>query len=208
MPETLCIGDNLDPINQHATILDNISPGAFLGEIDRNWTSSNTFGGTAQATSTEKVFGHDNHFVVGVSVDHGHTQFNATSELGTIDQNLFVNGTGVYIDQPLDDITPVNILALNTYTGIFATDTFDITSKLSLTAGARFNIAQINILDQTGTNPALNSSDHYERLNPVIGATYKFAPALTLYGGYSEANRTPTPLDVRVFKPDPALHDR
>ncbi len=200
-PETLCIGDNLDPINQHATILDNISPGAFLGEIDRNWTASNTFGGTAQATSTAKVFGHDNHFVVGVSVDHGHTQFNATSELGTIDQNLFVNGTGVYIDQPLDDISPVNILALNTYTGIFATDTFDITSKLSLTAGARFNIAQINILDQTGTNPALNSSDHYERLNPVIGATYKFGAPLTLYGGYSEANRTPTPLELGCSSP-------
>jgi hypothetical protein len=42
--------------------------GAFLGEIDRNWTSSNTFGGSAQITHN-KIFEHDNHFVMGMSID-------------------------------------------------------------------------------------------------------------------------------------------
>ncbi len=199
VPETLCI--NTDPINIKGTVLDNISPGAFLGEIDRNWTTTNSFGGTAQATSSAKILDHDNHVVVGVSVDHGRSQFTGTSELGTIDQNLFVNGTGVFIDQPLDDVTPVNVLAINTYTGLFATDTFDVTSRFSVTAGARFNIAQINLMDETGVNPLLNSSNHYERLNPVIGATYKITPNVTLYGGYSEANRVPTPLELGCSSP-------
>jgi iron complex outermembrane receptor protein len=199
-PTTFCIdGGPLNLINP--LLPDNLPAGAFLGEIDRNWTTTGSFGGTAQATSSAKVLDHDNHVVVGVSVDHGRTQFNGNSELGTIDQNLFVTGTGIFIDQPLADITPVSVLATNTYTGLFATDTFDITSKFSITAGARFNIAQINLMDETGTDPLLNSSSRYERLNPVIGATYKITPNVTIYGGYSEANRAPTPLELGCSSP-------
>src|SRR5262249_61422084 len=103
----LCIGDGLTPINVNYPVIDLLSPNAFLGEIDRNWTATNGFGGTIQATSSAKVFGHDNHFVMGMSLDRGLTQFTATSQLGTVEPNLFVQGTGVYIDQPPDDIAPV-----------------------------------------------------------------------------------------------------
>jgi iron complex outermembrane recepter protein len=167
----LCIGDGITPINVNYPVPDTLSPKAFLGEIDRNWTSTNGFGGTAQVTSSAKFLDHDSHFVAGVSVDRGLTQFTANSELGTIDQNLFITGTGVYIDQPAADIAPVSLLATNTYTGLYATDTFDITSKLSLTTGARLNIAQINLQDETGANPLLNSSNRFHRINPVVGAT-------------------------------------
>jgi iron complex outermembrane receptor protein len=91
---------------------------------------------------------------------------------------------------------------VNTYTGIYATDTFDLTSQLSITAGARFNVAVINLLDETGTNPLLNSSNKYQRLNPVVGATYKIVPNLTVYAGYSEANRAPTPLELGCSDPN------
>ena len=201
LPGQLCIGDGNTPINQNYPTPNNISPSAYLGEIDRNWTTTNSFGGTAQATSSAKIFDHDNHVVVGVSLDHGRTQFTGNSELGPIDQNLFVNGSGVFIDQPADDVTPVSVLATNTYTGLFATDTIDVTSKLSVTAGARFNVAQINLMDETGANPLLDSSNHFEHLNPVIGATYKITPNVTAYGGFSEANRAPTPLELGCSSP-------
>jgi len=200
-PGELCIGDGVTPININHPTPDTISPGAFLGEIDRNWTSTNSYGGSLQATSTGEVFSHGNHVTVGVSVDHGHSQFTGTSELGTIDQNLFVNGTGVFIDQPAADLSPVSLLALNTYTGVYATDTFDITPLLSLTAGGRFNLAQISLQDETGQSPTLTSSEKYQRLNPVIGFTYKITPNLTAYAGYSEANRAPTPLELGCADP-------
>ena len=174
-----------------------------IGEIDRNSTSSNSYGGSLQATSTSQLFGHDNHFVVGTSVDHGQTKFQTSSELGTIDQNFFVTGTGVFINQPDADITPVNLNAQNTYVGVYATNTFDITSQLSLTGGGRFNYAQINLQDQTGTNPLLNSNNNFQRFNPVVGLTYRIAPSLTAYAGYSEANRAPTPLELGCS--DPAI---
>jgi hypothetical protein len=63
----LCIG-NGDPIFGSKPVLNPVAnTGAFLGENDRNWVSSNTFGGTTQLTSTNKVFELDNHFVVGAS---------------------------------------------------------------------------------------------------------------------------------------------
>ena len=201
LPGQLCIGDGATPINQKVPTPNTLPPTAALGEIDRNWTNSGSFGGTLQATSTGHLFDRDNHLVVGLSLDRGSTQFTAGSELGTIDGGLFVTGTGVFIDQPLAGLTPVSLLAKNTYTGIYATDTIDVTSALSVTAGARFNRAQINLLDETGTDPLLTSTNNFQRINPVIGATYKFFPNMTVYAGYSEANRAPTPLELGCSDP-------
>jgi iron complex outermembrane recepter protein len=197
----LCIGDGATPINQNAAVANTLAPNSALGEIDRNWTSSNSYGGSLQATYTGQLFGHDNHFVVGSSVDHGRTQFRTQSELGTIDQNFFVTGTGVFIDQPAADVTPVSLAADNTYLGVYATNTFDITSQLSFTAGGRFNFAQINLQDETGTNPLLTSQNQFQRFNPVVGLTYKITPNVTGYAGYSEANRAPTPLELGCSDP-------
>jgi iron complex outermembrane receptor protein len=203
-PTNLCIGDGLPifgPADGPPT--PNTLGTAFLGEVDRNQVNTNTFGGTAQLTNADKLFGHDNHVVMGVSVDRGFTRFTAASELGTVDpNNLFVTGTGVFINQPDAGLSPVDLNARNTYTGVYATDTFDITKRLSVTAGGRFNLAQINLEDLTGTNPLLNSSNQFQRFNPVIGATYKITPNLTAYAGYSEANRAPTPLELGCSDPN------
>jgi iron complex outermembrane recepter protein len=175
----LCISNGNTPININYPVANTLSPSGFLGEIDRNQTATNSFGGSAQLTSTDKVFDRDNHFVFGGSIDYGHSVFSGNSELGSIDSALAVTGAGIIIDQPADDVTPVDVLATNTYVGIYATDTFDLTLRLSLTAGARFNTAQINLTDETGTNPLLNSNNFYERFNPMAGLTYKFLPNVT-----------------------------
>src|SRR6202041_2535021 len=44
---------------------------SFLSEIDRTWTTTNSFGGSVQASSAEKVFGHGNNFTIGLSIDRG-----------------------------------------------------------------------------------------------------------------------------------------
>ena len=174
-----------------------------LGEIDRTWTTTNSFGGTVQAASSEKVFGHGNNFVVGLSVDRGLVQFSTTSELGTINANQFpfVQGFGLFIDQPSGDVAPVGLGATTLYTGLYTTDTFDVTPRLSVTAGSRFNFAQINLMDQLGNDPLLNGSHDYSHFNPMIGATYKLTPNLTFYGDFAVANRAPTPLELGCSDP-------
>jgi iron complex outermembrane recepter protein len=201
----LCLNDTADPLANgviRGVATSNPFGNAILGEIDRNWVSTNSFGGTAQLTSTNKVFEHDNHFVVGASVDHGYTQFTASSELGVIDPNtLFVQGMGIFINNPDEGQSLASLHARNTYTGFYATDTFDVTNRLSVTAGGRFNLAQINLEDQTGENSLLNSSNQFQRFNPMAGATYKITPNITAYADYAEANRAPTPLELGCSDP-------
>ena len=174
-----------------------------LGEIDRTWTNTNSFGGTVQAATSEKIFGHNNNFTIGLSVDRGLVQFSTTSELGTVNANQFptVQGFGLFIDQPSGDVAPVGLGATTLYSGLYATDTFDVTSRLSVTAGGRFNFAQINLTDELGNDPALSGNHTYTHFNPMVGATYKLTPNLTFYGDFAEANRAPTPLELACSDP-------
>ena len=121
-----------------------------LGEIDRTWTTSNSFGGTVQAATSERLFDHSNNLTIGLSVDRGLVQFSSTSELGTVNANQFptVQGACLFIDQPSGDVAPVGLGANTLYTGLYATDTFDVTSRFAVTAGGRFNFAQINLTDE------------------------------------------------------------
>ena len=97
---------------------------------------------------------------------------------------------------------PVDLGAKTTYYGVFASNTYDATDRLSLTAGARYNLAKITMADNLGTSPDLNGNYTFMRLNPVFGFTLKLAPTMTLYGGYSEANRAPTPLELGCSNPE------
>jgi iron complex outermembrane receptor protein len=208
-PNFLCFPDlngnfsNLTGLNGLSVPATGVLANSVLGEIDRTSTATNGFGGSFQAATTAKLFNHDNRFVVGTSLDQGHVEFATTSELGTINPDFFpfVNGTGVYINQPSGDVAPVGLLAKTLYTGVYATDTFDLTSRLSVTVGGRLNVAEISLQDTLGNNDGLNGNHNYNRFNPVIGATFKITPHITAYAGYSEANRAPTPLELGCSDP-------
>ena len=57
-------------------------------------------GVSLQATNTDQLFGHDNHFVVGTSFDSSVTRFAASAELGTIGPNYVVSGSGIFLGPP------------------------------------------------------------------------------------------------------------
>jgi iron complex outermembrane receptor protein len=173
------------------------------GTLDRTATQATTVGASLQATSTEKLFDQDNHLVVGGSIDRSTVAFVADSTLGFVNPDLTVTinptipGNGAIIHTLGNlGVTPVSVDTRNTYYGLYALDTLDLAQGLAATAGARLNLASIAVRDQLGTSPDLNGNHSYTRLNPVAGLTYKFAPGLTAYIGYSEANRAPTPLEL------------
>jgi iron complex outermembrane receptor protein len=208
-PAFLCFPDlngnlsNLTGLNGLPVPATGVLANSVLGEIDRTSTAADSFGGSWQMATTEKVFGYDNRFVIGASVDQGNVQFNTTSELGTInaDQFPFVYGLGIYINQPSGDVAPVGLFSNTLYAGVYVSDTFDVTSRLSVTFGGRYNDASITLKDTLGNNDALNGFHNYDRFNPVIGATYKITPNVTAYGSYAEANRAPTPLELGCSDP-------
>ena len=208
-PTNLCIGDDL-PLSGPASgpPTPNTLGTAFLGEIDRNQTSTNSFGGTAQFTSADRIFGHDNHFVVGASVDHGFTKFNANSELGTVDQNLFVTGTGIFINQPDAGLSAVDLHAINTYTGIYATDTFDVTNRLSVTAGGRFNLAHDRSGGPDRDESASQQQQPVSTVQPGDRGDLQSDPEpdrlCRLFGGQPRADAA----RAWMFRSEPSLHDR
>jgi len=199
----LCFGDGSTPANDiNGMQLSNpFAPGAILGEIDRTTTRSTTGGFSVQATNTDEIFGHGNRFVVGTSVDSSVSRFMASAELGTIASNYVVSGSGIFLGQSGSPVSigPVSLRTTNQYTGVYALDTFDVTKAFSITAGGRFNDARIALEDQIGTQ--LNGNETFDRFNPIIGGTYKITSELTAYAGYSEANRTPTPLELGCADP-------
>jgi iron complex outermembrane receptor protein len=144
-----------------------------------------------QAASSEQIFGHGNNFTIGLSIDRGLVQFSSTSELGTVNANQFplVQGVGLFIDQPSGDLAPVGLGAATLYTGLYATDTFDVTSRFSITAGGRLNFAQINLTDGLGNAPELSGNHSYTHFNPMVGGTYKLTPNLSVYGDFAVPNR-------------------
>jgi outer membrane receptor protein involved in Fe transport len=202
----LCYGDGSTPAKGlNGQQLSNPFPaGAILGENDRTFTTSNTGGFSLQATNSDQLFGHDNRFVVGASFDASVTHFGASAELGTIDTNYVVSSSGIFLGTsgvPIAD-GPVGLRSTNQYTGLYALDTFDVTKAFSITAGGRFNDARISLQDETGSAPALNGNEAFDRFNPIIGGTYKIMSGLTAYAGYSEANRAPTPLELECANPN------
>jgi outer membrane receptor protein involved in Fe transport len=202
-PAQLCFNDDDVPANglNGAQLANPFDPNAVLGQIDRTTTRSTSTGASLQATNTDQLFGHDNHFVVGTSFDSSVTRFSASAELGTIDSNYVVNGSNIFLGPSGDPVSigPVSLRATNQYTGLYALDTFDVTNAFSITAGGRYNVARIALEDQIGT--ALNGNETFTRFNPIIGGTYKIMPGLTAYAGYSEANRAPTPLEMGCADP-------
>jgi outer membrane receptor protein involved in Fe transport len=199
----LCFGDGTSPANglNGMQLANPFAPDAFIGQLDRTTTRSTTSGFSLQATNTDQLFGHDNRFVVGTSLDASVTHFTASAELATIASNYVVSGNGIFLGQSGSPVSigPVSLRTTNQYTGVYVLDTFDVTKAFSITAGGRFNDARIVLEDQIGTQ--LNGNQTFDRFNPIIGGTYKITPELTAYAGYSEANRAPTPLELGCADP-------
>ncbi len=175
--------------------------GSPAGSLDRTTTQTDSFGGSAQAVEKSKLFGLGNQFLIGGSYDHGKVAYTAASELGTIGPQFVISPTGISLTAPAD-VTPRSLTATTNYYGLYFTDTFDVTDRLSITGGGRYNVAQIDLQDQTGNFPELTGSHTYSRFNPMIGATCKVFSGLSFYGGYSEANRAPTPVELACSNPD------
>jgi iron complex outermembrane recepter protein len=178
------------------------SPNPVYATVDHTSNHATTFSTALQATDNDKFFGHENYLTFGASVERSLLSFSAKSVLSTIFPDFFIGnggfpGSGSIIEtMGMIGFAPVFLTGTTTYYGVYALDTFNITTELALTAGGRLNIAQIVTEDATGISPELTINNAFSRINPVVGLTYKILPTITAYGGYSEANRAPTPAEI------------
>ncbi|MCP5412735.1 MAG: TonB-dependent receptor [Alphaproteobacteria bacterium] len=179
------------------------------GTLDRTFTDTTGHGGTIQLTSDAMLGGLANYLTVGTSLDSAGIGFRSTSTLGeigpdlavTLDDGLAGSGSIIHANGNIG-YAPVTLAATTTYWGLYAVDALDITDRLTLTAGLRFNSADIDMRDRSGSAPELNGRHHFSRANPMAGLTWKAADWISLFGGYSEANRAPTPLELDCADPN------
>ncbi len=201
----LCQPDAATPlVSTSGSLIPDLSAGGSrpIGENDRESIHTLSFGGAAQATSIAKAFGHENHLSFGVEVDQAHIAYDADTELGVIDSALVVQPSGFVVStQEGTDFTatPVRLHAENTDFGAFATDTLNLTRRLSLTASGRYNWVRVSLHDLQGSN--LSGASTFSRLNPAIGMTYQLVPGLTAYAGYAEGSRAPTASEIECSDP-------
>jgi len=204
-------GDNIEDQNG-ANINTNNANGTTRDAINNiSNREQEGFGANIQATILNDLMGHENQFIFGTSyqqglIDHfaiveiaslactfrGENCTLANADRSTVGTNIFVPEEGT------------NIRAHNRTWSLFATDTFSVNEKLSVTASARYNNTHIVLGDRTSQsnltspdNPALLNGEHdFDRINPALGFTYNFNYSNGIYGSYSESSRAPTPIEL------------
>ena len=179
--------------------------------MDRTNTDSTSRGATFQVTGNAPLLGMGNFFTAGLSYDRSGIGFRSTSTLGRVfpdfdvaaDPALAGGGSIIHANGNIG-YAPVNLGATTSYYGFYAVDALDLTEKLTVTAGLRINAADIVTRDRSGLATELNGTHGYGHVNPMVGATYQLSrqPCSHLFGGYSEANRAPTPLELDCADPN------
>ncbi len=194
----LCSSPGIPSTTRGGAVIPDYLQGGPYSQLDDQTTNTNAYGASLQAADDGDVFLLKNHFVAGASFDGSETEFSATGYIGGLSGSRVFVGPGIVIDEPGINV-PVRVAVTDAYVGLFASDTLDVTDRLSLTGSGRFNAAQIDLADQGGGS--LTGQHVYNRFNPAAGATYRLAPWLSAYAGYAEANRAPTPAELSCAGP-------
>lgn len=157
--------------------------------INRTSTEQVSAGVGIQATWRGSLRDRDNFFAFGISLDFSNVDFTASTELGQLDITRFANPGGFFVRESF-----TKLMTESRTTGIYLSNVVDIFETTSLTLSGRYNDIRVKLRDQLGT--ALNGDHSFRRFNPAIGITTRFSPGITFYAGYSESNRSPSPVEL------------
>jgi len=134
-------------------------------------------------------------YALGASLDLARARFRQSEEIGFLDASRGI------VPSEAEELE--NRLIGRTRTAsIYATDTWSLTPALHLTAAARYNQTRIHNTDLLNASaPNLDADYTYRKLNPALGLTWQAAPALTVFGGFNQGNRAPTPIELGCADP-------
>jgi outer membrane receptor protein involved in Fe transport len=178
-----------------------------------NRTHSTQHNGGASAQLTWSRLGQRRHQVTtGGAYDGSEVDFAQSSELGYLNPDRSVTGTGAFSDgvtggtvggEPYD--TRVDLHSVTHTWSLYATDTFQLAPTWHLTVSGRFNRTTVANRDriEPGGGPASLDGDHaFSRFNPAAGVTFVPSSQLNAYFGYSEGSRAPTSIELGCANPE------
>ncbi|MBM3784925.1 MAG: TonB-dependent receptor [Acidobacteria bacterium] len=177
------------------------------GLLNRTASQQRNFGFGAQLSR----YSARHQFTAGGAYDGNSVNFVQSSELGFLNPDKTISGTGAFGDgvtggeedgEPYD--TRVNLSGRIHSGGAYATDTIRW-GAANITLSGRFNHTTVDNRDRirpaAGTG-SLTGRHSFNRFNPAIGATRRLGGGVTLYGGYTEGNRAPTSIELGCADPE------
>lgn len=196
-PGFMCIADDGDEqlifdVNGELIPADEELEGA---TINRTATRQDVLGFGLQANWFGSIAERENQLIVGFAYDESDIDFDANTELGSLDDSRLAVPGGIFLGDAF-----TNLSADTRNFGIYISNAFQISDRLSLTASARYNAIDVTLRDQLGT--ALNGDHSFNRLNPAVGLSYRHASNLTFFASYSESNRVPSPVELTCADED------
>jgi len=155
------------------------------GANNRTSTRQHSYGGALQWSVTEG----SHQYALGAAADLSRSKFEQSTALGVFDASRAVIETDPEaLENALDGRTRT--------TSLYATDTWSLQPNLHLTFSGRYNNTKVKLRDTGPSAPALDGEHTFSKLNPAAGVAYQASPALTLYGGFNQGNRAPTPIEL------------
>jgi outer membrane receptor protein involved in Fe transport len=194
--ELLCAdeGEGDPVVNQFGDFIPVDDDDELNGTNNTSGRRSNGWGGALQATVTRPLSGRPNHFVAGVSIDGGATDYEADTEIARLTADRGTVGIGQF-----DQEAVVRLESTVLHTGLYAANFFSVVPRLTLMGAARFNYSDVALRDQVGT--ALDGDHEFSRFNPAAGLTYELARGATAYGSFSVSSRVPAPSELSCADP-------
>ncbi len=165
------------------------------GTLNTSETDQWSFGLALQSAFNQRLWRHENQFVIGGSYDLSRVAYSADTELGSLTDDRGVDGSGILVDE-----SRVRLDTTTNSFGLFFTEVFNVTEELAVNVAGRYNHVEIDMQDRYGST--LTGKHKFDRFNPAAGLTYAFMPEINFYGGYSESSRVPTPMELSCADPD------
>lgn len=155
-----------------------------------------SYGGAAQTTFLQRLFEHDNQFIMGLNWNQGFVDFNAQLEAAQLlPSRVTTTGSNIFIPDEATGLSGRTRTA-----SAYFTDTLALTDKLYLTVSGRYNDTRIVLADTLGTDPQINGRHDFARFNPAVGATWQFMPWLRMTSSVPHMPASRFSLPVRKSK--------
>ena len=182
------------------------------GLINRTASRQHHAGLSGQFTRLTGFAGGVSQFTAGAAYDYSATDFLQSTELGYLNLDRSVTGTGAFADgitggtvdgEPFDTRVDLNG-HVHTFS-LYATDTVTIRNRWHVTLSGRYN--QTNLRNRDAVTPAggegsLDGDHTFRRFNPAAGVTISLPHRINAYGGYSEGSRAATSIQLGCADPD------
>lgn len=182
------------------------------GTINRTNTGQHNAGASGQVTWIQAAATRRNQLTAGGAFDYSRVAFLQSTEIGYLDPDRRVVGTGAFADgvnaghvdgEPYD--ARVNLHGHLHTSSAFAADTLSLNNRWHLTVSGRFN--RTVVTNRDGITPAgepgsLAGRHVFRRLNPAAGLTYNATAGMNVYAGYSEGSRAATSIELGCADPE------